>query len=724
MIQCDSIMSTGLIVTSTADISLYASNFMSASYDITSVLPSAALGYEYIAQTYNAFEDCEVGFMATEDSTELTITMPDSTVMHYTLMAAQTLQICATTNQYEFGLSGLHAISNEKPFAMFQGNKCTFVPAGYSACDHLYEQCLPTARWGKHFLLIPTALRDGEGERVRVTSLHENCTVEFGGQHCTLQAGGTIEYSLPPGDAKMLVASKEVTVFIYLSGISYGGDPGDPAMVMVPPIEQGVSSATFRAINTSLTTAHYVNIVSPTRYVPFIKIDTTSIDTAFTTMPNGYSYAQLEVTPGTHTLRADTGRFTAYFYGLGYAESYAYVAGMGLRHTDFTLFINGIDDLISSTGISACQDDSVDFDFHSSDTDIFPGWYINGTFITNNRRHLRYAFDSPGRYQVAAVVYSYCDTLVSYITILPKYKDILYDTLCEGVEYSWRGQSIYGDGYYCDTLKSQFHCDSIIGLQLKRSSFAHPKITVDNNCKDLSYHLYAHLDDTSMMGAVRWLSQPHDNTTDTCNGHQEILVAPTKHTQYSLTLDIDCSDTSKVSLSPIKQPHAAIKVKPSALDYDQTEITAVDISTDGTDRQWSLDGMEMGSDPVLRTYIDPSGDSSKLQLVSFNNYCTDTASTVIYKNHTTMWASDVFAPSIDGNDRFKIVGHNIVPHELYIYNRNGLLIFHTDNPDEGWDGTRDGIPMPQGAYVWKLIYHKAALPSRLHSATGTVTLLR
>ena len=664
--------------------------------------------------------------LATEDSTVLTIITSDgdTTPLAYTLMAGQAQQFSTPSTDDGFGFSGLRVKSNGKPFAMFQGNRCTYVPSTHGACDHLYEQCLPVARWGRQFVLVPTAGRTLSGERVRVTSLNDNCTVQYDGTTTTLQGGGTVEYNLPPGAAKTLTASDKVTVCIYLSGGSYGGEPGDPAMVLVPPMEQGVRSATFKAINTDITTHHYANIVVATRYVPYMRIDTLRIDTAFHSIGNGYSYAQLSVEPGTHTLHADTGRFTAHFYGLGNFESYAYVAGMGLRQTDNRMLVNGVDDLVSGSGIAVCQGDSVDLDFLSADTTLTAGWFVDGTFITNNKRHLRHVFDSAGRFEVMAVVYSLCDTLLSYVTVHPSSQELTMDTVCDGVAYEWRGQLITGEGLFTDSLQTMHGCDSLTSLQLKRTGHAHPAIVVDNDCRSMAYRLTASLEDTSLEGAVRWLSQPHDPVTDSSAGRGEIEVRPSRPTRYSMTLNIDCSDTASVVLDQIRLPRAGIKVSPEVLDYSHTTCTAVDISSFGTSRKWLVDGLESGSDRVLHTFADPRNDSMTITLVEFEGYCADTAVKVVPILHQTMWAPNIFIPGHDGNDRFRVSNAEIEPQWLYIYNRQGLLIYSTDSPDAGWDGTHNGTPVPQGAYVWKLVYRTAHRPEETHSAIGTVTLLR
>ena len=91
--------------------------------------------------------------------------------------------------------------------------------------------------------------------------------------------------------------------------------------------------------------------------------------------------------------------------------------------------------------------------------------------------------------------------------------------------------------------------------------------------------------------------------------------------------------------------------------------------------------------------------------------------------HLDAWFPNVFTPSEATNNLFR--GYfNLVPEDyhLYIYNRQGLLVFSTDSYDQGWDGTSQGVAQPQGAYVY--LYRFVDLDNRQRSGIGTVTLLR
>lgn len=56
-----------------------------------------------------------------------------------------------------------------------------------------------------------------------------------------------------------------------------------------------------------------------------------------------------------------------------------------------------------------------------------------------------------------------------------------------------------------------------------------------------------------------------------------------------------------------------------------------------------------------------------------------------------------------------------------IYNRWGQLIFETMEPDLGWDGYYHGERIPQGVYVYRLVYTE--LSGKTHEQKGTVSVM-
>jgi len=97
----------------------------------------------------------------------------------------------------------------------------------------------------------------------------------------------------------------------------------------------------------------------------------------------------------------------------------------------------------------------------------------------------------------------------------------------------------------------------------------------------------------------------------------------------------------------------------------------------------------------------------------------------------TIYAPNAFSPfaSIPENQTFKIYPSFIGDFEIFIYNRWGELIFHSDNLEymvnQGWDGTKDGELLPLGTYAYVMKFTSLTSPERgLIEQTGGVTLLR
>ena len=61
---------------------------------------------------------------------------------------------------------------------------------------------------------------------------------------------------------------------------------------------------------------------------------------------------------------------------------------------------------------------------------------------------------------------------------------------------------------------------------------------------------------------------------------------------------------------------------------------------------------------------------------------------------------------------------------MHIFDRKGLHITDFDALTGEWDGTKNGRPCPQGAYVWKLTYTTDFTPEVQQNDIGTVTILR
>lgn len=89
--------------------------------------------------------------------------------------------------------------------------------------------------------------------------------------------------------------------------------------------------------------------------------------------------------------------------------------------------------------------------------------------------------------------------------------------------------------------------------------------------------------------------------------------------------------------------------------------------------------------------------------------------------HTTV--PNAFSPNGDGhNDVIRIVGNEIAAMTWTIYNRWGEVVFSTNDPAQGWDGTFDGEPQSPGVFAYTI--SATLLNGERRLLMGNITLLR
>lgn len=133
---------------------------------------------------------------------------------------------------------------------------------------------------------------------------------------------------------------------------------------------------------------------------------------------------------------------------------------------------------------------------------------------------------------------------------------------------------------------------------------------------------------------------------------------------------------------------------------------------------------------ISTTYIDDEVDPNH-QFVTYriraianqSGVTTSISNTMDIIKDSKIFFPTAFSPNGDQlNDRFFVKGQFIVKMELSIFNRWGELMFTTDKKDETWDGTFNGKPVAEDAYVWSA--QVTDLAGRTYKETGTVALLR
>lgn len=319
--------------------------------------------------------------------------------------------------------------------------------------------------------------------------------------------------------------------------------------------------------------------------------------------------------------------------------------------------------------------------------------------------------------------------------------DFGVDTSCWSTPYVWRNHTFKDTNTVLryerlvDSLRTRAMCDSLLTINVLR----YPKVPITFSATaDCIIKQYT-LSGSTTAPYFHWSSSPADPALDGHTMDTTLLLTPEESTNYKFTADFLptglCPTSDSITLTPVSFPTAYMHVSPEYMTLENLEFDAYDMDNTDHWRSWTIRSFSGGNvvsegsatpDPHIHRYIMPDIDSVAIGLAVSNGFCHDTNWQAIPLIRTTVWAPNVFTPELfnTDNNRFQIVASGLLTAELNIYNREGLLIFHTDDINQPWDGTYHGRPCMQGAYVWHLNYVSADFPEKPQVAVGTVLLIR
>lgn len=229
--------------------------------------------------------------------------------------------------------------------------------------------------------------------------------------------------------------------------------------------------------------------------------------------------------------------------------------------------------------------------------------------------------------------------------------------------------------------------------------------------------------DTGSVNTWQW--NFGDNTSSTLNQPSHIFSgAGSWNVTLIVTSNFGCADTITQPVDIYPSPTASFTADPpSAANSDET-VQFTDHSIINIVSWWWDFGDSTGNSVTQNpSHVwDESGTYPVTLVVTDTNGCTDTA-IVDYIISTPPDIPTAFSPNGDGqNEYFQIYGGPFTEVELRIYNNWGELIFVGTSQLPGWDGTRDGIPQPMGAYVYTA--HVVTPDGKGYDLHGDLTLLR
>ncbi len=351
-------------VKSNDEITVYAHSQAVTTSDGCVVLPSHVMGNEYRVLAYNSHtysEDfissstpSQFAIIASEDSTNVFIKLSARTKENGTdeqtipLNRGDVYLVQADIEKFyqDADLTGT-LVQSDKPVAIFAGHQRSGLPynikGGNVSRDLLFEQLLPTKYLGREYIVVPFVPGQNQEstgyDLFRVLAHQNNTEVWINGQFIVnLDAGQYYENILDRAYSINTSSPSIVGVYKKSAKFSAGVDfrTSDPLFIIMPAINQyhnffrfiNIQAYQFNGINYQrVYTAHHISIIYPDDIIS-MELDGVEINrSSANDIPGKYSYINLNVTEGVHTLKTSD-KVGLTIYGYGSANSYGYLGGM------------------------------------------------------------------------------------------------------------------------------------------------------------------------------------------------------------------------------------------------------------------------------------------------------------------------------------------------------------------------------------------------------------
>jgi gliding motility-associated-like protein len=153
------------------------------------------------------------------------------------------------------------------------------------------------------------------------------------------------------------------------------------------------------------------------------------------------------------------------------------------------------------------------------------------------------------------------------------------------------------------------------------------------------------------------------------------------------------------------------------------------LSIGSVNYQWTFGDLSGTFNTLNTTHIYQSPGLYIVNLVAYSDFgCTDTNSQVILIEEPLIYyIPNSFTPDNDKfNQTFNPIitqGIDIYNYQLIIFNRWGEIIFDSNDPNVGWNGTYNEKIVQDGTYIWKIKF-KHKNKDKKEEIYGTVNVIK
>jgi gliding motility-associated-like protein len=362
-LQTEGKTNRGIHVTADKPVVAYAHIYNSNVSGATILYPTNTLGKEYYSINYTNISNsndpnCWFYVVAADTGTTTVEIIPSGTTLGgwtagntytVTLTQGEVYNVMGIVNNVPNVKTGVDLTGSVirsintgtgcKKIGVFSGSGRIAISCNGSApsSDNYMCQAIPKAAWGKKYLTVPTSAPMANGF-YRICVGDPTTVVTLNGAPIGVPLQGNFYYQIGPTNIPQLIeADKPVMVAQYITsqGQCSNGNPGDPEVIYLSPVEQNIARVLWNATPNFAITQHYINVVIPNTgsALTSFRIDGNPVGAAAWTVHPGdanYSYLKTGVTAGQHLIYSDSG-FNAIAYGYGQTESYGYNAGTNIR---------------------------------------------------------------------------------------------------------------------------------------------------------------------------------------------------------------------------------------------------------------------------------------------------------------------------------------------------------------------------------------------------------
>ncbi len=316
---------------------------------------------------------------------------------------------------------------------------------------------------------------------------------------------------------------------------------------------------------------------------------------------------------------------------------------------------------------------------------------------TERHPNVAYAPDSAGTDTISVQVLfqNGCQKTTDIVLTTNPVKDTSFNaSICDGGSYHFGDEDIRVGGIYTDSLKTHLGCDSVVTVRLGINTSTQSTDVV-NACSSYIWR-----------DSVEYTQSTFEPT-------------------YVLTNANGCDSIIHLHLTIDGLIKAQLKA-PDMVTLDERLVRLSDISVgEIKSRRWFLPDGSQSYDSLAYFVYPANRDSVDVKLIVSNKFnCYDTAKVTIPMRKEAIYVPNAFSPDVQGNERFMVKGFNVAKYEIVIYDRAGDIVYHSDNINEAWDGTKNGRICNKGTYMYKIYYSFDHDSNNIITKKGTVFLFR